>query len=90
VDPSAFDRSSDYYDPKSKKDKPTWMMVEVEFVEKFPTYLTLNQLREDPALRGMLVIRPGMRLSVQPVSSEHFQHILKRAGSIRGNQLIAH
>jgi predicted RNA-binding protein with PUA-like domain len=80
-DPTQFDAKSPYYDEKSKKEAPRWDRVDVEFVEKLPRPITLAELREDPACAEMLVIRRGMRLSVQPVAAEHFAHLAKRAGA---------
>src|ERR1700757_3808711 len=34
-DMTAFDKKSDYFDPKSKKENPTWICVDIEFVKKF-------------------------------------------------------
>lgn len=77
-DHTSWDPKSDYYDPKSKPDKPLWYMVEVEYVEKAPRFVTLEEIKGAPSLLGMLVIRRGMRLSVQPVEERHFEDILKR------------
>jgi predicted RNA-binding protein with PUA-like domain len=76
-DHTQFDPKHDHYDPKSKRDAPRWDMVDVEMVEKLPVYVTLAQLKSDPALAGMLVVKTGMRLSVQPVERAHFAHVLK-------------
>ena len=35
-DPSQFQPRGEYFDPKSKKEAPTWVCVEIEFVAKFP------------------------------------------------------
>jgi predicted RNA-binding protein with PUA-like domain len=78
-DPTQFDQKSEYYDEKSKREQPRWDRVEVEFVEKFPRMVTLDELKLDPALAEMLVIKRGQRLSVQPVAREHFVHVLKLA-----------
>src|SRR5690349_16320183 len=56
-DPTQFDRKHEHYDAGSKRDDPRWSMVDVEFVEKLPTLVTLAQLRADRALEDMLVIR---------------------------------
>jgi predicted RNA-binding protein with PUA-like domain len=80
-DPTQFDRKSEYFDPKSKKENPTWMMVSVAFVEKFPRLVTLDELKNNKSLAGMRVVQPGSRLSVQPVSHEHFQIITQMAKS---------
>ena len=76
-DPTQFDAKHDHYDPKSKREEPRWDMVDVELVEKLPQLVTLAQLKADPALTSMLVVRRGMRLSVQPVERAHFAHVVK-------------
>jgi predicted RNA-binding protein with PUA-like domain len=80
-DVTQFDPKSEYFDEKSKRDAPRWDRVDVEFVEKFPRQVTLDQLKDDPEFEGMLVIKRGMRLSVQPVEKAHFQRVLKLAGA---------
>lgn len=75
----AWDERSDYYDPRSTEEEPVWFMVDVGFVERFEKILPLPELRNDPALEGMELLRRGSRLSVQPVSKEHFEHILRLA-----------
>ena len=57
------------------------MMVDVEFVEKFPALVPLGELRERDDLDGLLVIRRGQRLSVQPVEKRHFDIIRKMGRS---------
>lgn len=80
-DLTQFDPKSDYYDAKSKREKPYWDRVDVELIEKFKTYVPLSVIRDDPAFEGMLLIKRGMRLSVQPVSEAHFKRIAKLAGA---------
>jgi predicted RNA-binding protein with PUA-like domain len=80
-DETQFDARSKYYDDKAQPDDPRWDRVDVAFVEKFPRFVTLEALKADPAFEGMLVLKRGMRLSVQPVERAHFQHVLKLAGS---------
>jgi predicted RNA-binding protein with PUA-like domain len=80
-DPTQFDEKSPYFDPKSKKEDPRWSLVDVQFVEKFDELIPLQTLKDDPALKGMLVTQKGSRLSVQPVEKKHFQRVLKIAGA---------
>ena len=80
-DHTQFDRKSEYYDAGAKKDDPRWLMVDVEIVERFPEIVTLETLKSDRALDGMLVVKRGMRLSVQPVELEHFRRVLELAGA---------
>ncbi len=57
--------------------EPLWSAVDVSFVEKFKNPLTLAQIKHNPKLEGMIVTQQGSRLSVQPVSKEHFETIQK-------------
>lgn len=79
-DPTQFRQNSPYYDPKASKENPRWMLVDVEFVEEFPQVVSLQQMKEDSQLEGMLVAKRGMRLSIQPVEARHFKHICKLVG----------
>jgi len=80
-DDTQFDKNSKYHDPKSKKEDPRWSLVQVAFVEKFAEPISLQALKDDPALEGMLVTQKGSRLSVQPVEKKHFKRVLKMAGA---------
>lgn len=77
-DPTAIDPKSEYFDPKALKDN-VWITVEVGFVEKLPKFVSLAEIKSNPGLRGIMVAEKGSRLSVQPVSAEHFKEILKIA-----------
>ncbi|MFC7336512.1 EVE domain-containing protein [Haloferula chungangensis] len=74
-----FDEKSDYYDPKSNPDDPRWVMVDFNFVEKFPQMVSLNDLKAEKALEGMLVTQRGSRLSITPVAKKHFDKVCKMA-----------
>ncbi len=78
-DHTQFDPDSKYFDAKSDPDNPRWLMVDIEHVRTFDELIPLDQLREDPALDGMPLLQKGQRLSVQPVESHHFEHILQLA-----------
>jgi predicted RNA-binding protein with PUA-like domain len=77
-DPSAWDRKSPYYDVKSPEKKPLWYTVDVRLKERAAQLLPLTTLREHAAgkLDGMLLLRRGNRLSVTPVSPQHWKFIL--------------
>ncbi|MBV9403246.1 MAG: EVE domain-containing protein [Candidatus Eremiobacteraeota bacterium] len=74
---TAFDKKSEYYDRKSKPDKPLWEMVDVRFVERLARPVTLAQMREEPRLVGMALLRRGQRLSVQPVTPHEWKVVLE-------------
>ena len=78
-DPSSWDPDSSYFDPKSAPDNPRWVMVDVAFESRFPVPLPLAELRTLPLLQGMLLLRKGMRLSIQPVTPQEFQAVLEHA-----------
>lgn len=75
-DPTQFDKKSPYYDKASKPEAPRWMLVDVQ-VEKKTRNLTLPELREDPELEDLVVLRKGNRLSITPVEPRHWKRILK-------------
>ncbi len=75
-DPTQFDKSSDYYEPRATKDKPVWYLVDIAFVKKLKEPVTLTDIRANPKLRAMAILQPGSRLSITPVASEHFAEIV--------------
>ena len=75
-DPSQFDPKSKYFDPGSSRDNPRWLLVDVKFAKKLKRTITLKELQRDPVLDGMVLVRKGSRLSVQPVEAGHWEHIL--------------
>ena len=74
---TAWDQTSDYYAPKSTPDKPIWVMVDVQFVEKFPTLVSLETIKTIPECHDMLLIKKGQRLSIQPITQLHYDTICK-------------
>lgn len=80
-DATALDPKSPYFDERSSVDAPRWFVVDLRLVEVFPTMLTLEQLRQVPALKDMELLRRGSRLSVQPVRESEFREILRLAKS---------
>jgi predicted RNA-binding protein with PUA-like domain len=76
-DATQFDPKDDHFDPDSKKDEPRWFVVDVKFEQKFARAVTLAELRAVPALEGMVLLRKGSRLSVQPVTPAEWKLIGK-------------
>jgi predicted RNA-binding protein with PUA-like domain len=74
-DPTQFDPKSRYYDPASKPEKPRWVLVEVQVLRKTRN-LTLPEMRANPDLTDMVVLRKGNRLSITPVEPRHWEAIL--------------
>jgi len=82
-DHTSWDPGSKYFDKRSKPEKPLWWMVVVEYVDTLPDFVPLGDLRENPKLDGMLVIKRGMRLSIQPVEKKHFDEVLRMGGATK-------
>jgi predicted RNA-binding protein with PUA-like domain len=80
-DPTQFDAKGDYFDAGSTPAEPRWLMVEVEFVEKFAEVLSLETLKATPELSKMAVVQKGQRLSVQPVLRAEFLKVLRLASA---------
>ena len=79
-DPTQFDPKSPYHDPASKREEPRWTLVDVQVTKKTRN-LTLPELRADPALQDLVVLRRGNRLSITPVEPQHWRHIVKLLGA---------
>lgn len=75
-DPTQFDPSSVYYDPKSTASDPRWHLVDVAFVRRLRRPVTLAELKEMPGLDGFPLLRRGNRLSIMPVGDRHWDLIL--------------
>jgi predicted RNA-binding protein with PUA-like domain len=71
-----FDKKSEYYEPKAKKEKPTWYCTEIKYKSTFKNLVSLAQIKQDPKLQSMALLKLG-RLSVSPVTKEEFDHICK-------------
>lgn len=76
VDETQFDPRSKYHDPKATRDAPIWDCVEVEYVSTLPHFVAMDRIRAEPGLADMLVLRRGMRLSVQPVTEAEYEAIV--------------
>lgn len=74
---TAWEKGGEYYDPRSKPDKPMWQMVEVEYVEPLAHPVTIAQMRAESRLVGMELLKKGQRLSVQPVTPHEWKIILE-------------
>ena len=81
-DHTSWDSSSKYFDEKSSPDNPRWMMVDIEPIQAFEI-ISLPDLKANPALEGMPLLARGQRLSVQPVSQEHFQIVCEMGGGLK-------
>jgi predicted RNA-binding protein with PUA-like domain len=63
-----------YQDPTSED--PNWVCVDVAPVKKLKTQVSLEDVKSHPGLATMALVRLG-RLSVQPVTNEEYDEIIK-------------
>jgi predicted RNA-binding protein with PUA-like domain len=75
-DPTQFIKKSPHFDPKATSKKPRWHCVKIAYLEKFPRPLSLIEAKAQASLSQMILLH-NSRLSVQPVTSKEFHHILK-------------
>ena len=78
ADPTVFDPESAYFDPKSSPDSPRWITIKVRAESALKRFISLSEMRSCEALQEMVLLRAG-RLSVQPVTAEQWNFILRLA-----------
>jgi predicted RNA-binding protein with PUA-like domain len=78
ADPTQFDAQSEYYDAKSTRDAPRWCSVDVQLEMRIEPVITLPELRahEHGALRELLILKRGNRLSVTPLTAAEWRCIV--------------
>ena len=76
ADPTQFDPTSPYHDPKSPEDTPRWLLLDVQALRK-TRLMPLAEMREHPALAAMRVLQKGSRLSITPVTPHEWDAITR-------------
>ncbi len=66
-----------YPDPTAEKGD--WVCVDIQAVQPFPKPVSLATLKTDPRFQDLALVRLS-RLSVAPVSAEHWKEICKMGG----------
>ena len=84
ADPSQFDKRSEYFDPKATPENPRWFSPQVSFIAKFNNLVSIESIRQLPDLKGMVLLQKGSRLSVQPVTSDEFNVIVRLGSKAKG------
>lgn len=74
-DPTQFDPSSDYFDPKSSPENPRWVVRDVKFIRKYDRVITIPELKENPALEAMSTLKKGNRLSITLVTESEWKAV---------------
>ena len=73
-DPTQFDPTSNYYDPKATREKPRWVSVDIQLTQVFPQIIPLAKIKAQPPLENMVLIKQS-RLSTQPVTAAEWEFI---------------
>lgn len=68
-----------FSDPTSKE--PGWVAVNVKAKKKFSKPVSLEEIKKDPVLKNMAIVRRG-RLSVAPVTKQE-ANIIEKLGASR-------
>ncbi|KAL4922520.1 PUA-like domain-containing protein [Aspergillus aurantiobrunneus] len=79
TDETAFDPSHPYYDEKSNRESPKWVVVHVEFRRKFDDLITLDELKSHGNAKAPLEnlqMLKQTRLSVSAVSPKEWDFIM--------------
>lgn len=73
----AWTKGHKYFDKASTEDSPVWYMVDIAFVERFPSTIALDTLKSTKGLEQMAVTKKGSRLSVQPVAKAEYDIVVR-------------
>ncbi len=76
-DHTAWDPHSDHPDPRSSPDHPIWYMVDIKADDQFRHIVGMEDLRQEPSLEQMVVLKKGNRLSITPVTESEFETVLR-------------
>jgi predicted RNA-binding protein with PUA-like domain len=79
ADPAQFDASSKYYDPASSRENPRWLGVKVRHVSTFDRVVLLSDLRTEPSLASLQLLRPGNRLSITECTKSEYTKVVQMA-----------
>jgi len=79
-DPTQFDARDAAHDPDSPHAAPRWFAVDVQALGRLPRFVPLAELRQEPRLGRMVLLRRGARLSVQPVTPSEWRIVLSMGG----------
>lgn len=75
-DHTAWNPESPYFDPKSNPDEPRWFMVDVTYQRHLGRTIPLSELKQNPLLGNLPLVKKGSRLSIMELSPSEFEAIL--------------
>ena len=74
-DASQFDAKSPYFDARSDPARPRWQLVDVRHLATTPL-LSLKAMRARPEFAAMVLLKPGSRLSITPVTPDEWRAVI--------------
>jgi len=83
-DATQFRKGDEAFEPRATRQAPVWWARPVRFESRFARCVELAELRKEPRLRGMAILKRGNRLSVTPVTAAQFACIEAMGGRARG------
>ncbi|KAB7770733.1 EVE domain-containing protein [Xanthomonas maliensis] len=77
-DDTQFDPTSDYHDPRSSREDPRWVLVDVAFERKLARTIALDEIKQHAEAlgEGFALIARGNRLSILPVTAAQWKLLL--------------
>ena len=72
----AWKKGHKYFDEAGSEAEPVWYMVDIGFVERFASTVSLETLKATRGLEKMMVTQKGTRLSVQPVTKAEYDVVV--------------
>jgi predicted RNA-binding protein with PUA-like domain len=87
-DAFAWKKGHKYFDERSTREKPTWYMVDIAFVERFPAIVPLEALKQTKGLEKMVVTQKGSRLSIQPVTKAEYDIVVRLGRRRQGGRSV--
>lgn len=78
----AWDAGHKYFDEASTPEKPVWYMVDIRLTQIFSPPITRQILAADPVCAGMMLLKKGSRLSVQPVTEQEWRGVHQIADAL--------
>jgi predicted RNA-binding protein with PUA-like domain len=72
----AWKKGHEYFDEAGDRERPVWYMVDIGFVERFASTVSLETLKATKGLGNMMATQRGSRLSVQPVTNAEYKVVV--------------
>lgn len=82
-DATQFRKGDEAFEPRATRSAPVWWARPVRFESRFARCVELAELRGDPGLSDLAILKRGNRLSVTPVSATDFARIVAMGGRAR-------